>query len=90
LTSEQKMVRLMARDFAKRELEPYACERDKNEIFPAEVIRKMGELGLMGMMVPPEYGGSGAGAVSYSLATPGDRLCLRFHSRHHVRRKPVH
>jgi len=68
LTSEQEMVRLMARDFAKRELEPYACERDKNEIFPAEVIRKMGELGLMGMMVPPEYGGSGAGAVSYSLA----------------------
>ena len=68
LTSEQEMVRLMARDFAKKELEPYACERDKNETFPAEVIRKMGELGLMGMMVPPEYGGSGAGAVSYSLA----------------------
>ena len=62
------MVRLMARDFAKKELEPYARERDKNEIFPAEVIRKMGDLGLMGMMVPPEHGGSGAGAVSYSLA----------------------
>jgi len=62
------MVRLMAKDFAKKELEPYACERDKNEIFPAEVIRKMGKLGLMGMMVPPEYGGSGAGTVSYSLA----------------------
>jgi alkylation response protein AidB-like acyl-CoA dehydrogenase len=62
------MVRLMARDFAKKELEPYACERDKNETFPLEVIRKMGELGLMGMMVPPEYGGSGAGTVSYSLA----------------------
>lgn len=68
LTSEQEMVRLMARDFAKRELEPYARERDKNEMFPAEVIRKMGALGLMGMMVPPGYGGSGAGAVSYSLA----------------------
>ncbi len=62
------MVRLMARDFAKKELEPYACERDRHETFPADVIRKMGELGLMGMMVPPEYGGSGAGAVSYSLA----------------------
>jgi len=62
------MVRLMAGDFAKKELEPYARERDKNEIFPTEVIRKMGELGLMGMMVPPEYGGSGAGTVSYSLA----------------------
>jgi len=68
LTSEQEMVRLMAGDFAKKELEPYARERDKNETFPAEVIRKMGDLGLMGMMVPPEHGGSGAGAVSYSLA----------------------
>lgn len=68
LTNEQEMVRLMARDFAKRELEPFAGERDEQERFPVEVIRKMGNLGLMGMMVPPEYGGSGAGAVSYSLA----------------------
>ncbi|MEA2014532.1 MAG: acyl-CoA dehydrogenase family protein [Thermodesulfobacteriota bacterium] len=68
LTSEQEMVRLMARDFAKKELEPYARERDKNETFPVDVIKKMGELGLMGMMVPPEFGGSGAGTVSYSLA----------------------
>lgn len=67
-TSEQEMVRLMARDFAKKELEPYARERDKNETFPVDVIKKMGELGLMGMMVPPEFGGSGAGTVSYSLA----------------------
>ncbi len=68
LTNEQEMVRLMARDFAKRELEPFAGERDEQERFPAETIRKMGSLGLMGMMVPPEYGGSGAGSVSYSLA----------------------
>ncbi|MBN2282658.1 MAG: acyl-CoA dehydrogenase [Deltaproteobacteria bacterium] len=68
LSSEQEMVRLMARDFAKRELAPLASERDRKELFPAEVITKMGELGLMGMMVPPEQGGSGAGAVSYSLA----------------------
>ncbi len=68
ITSEQEMVRLMARDFAKRELEPYAGERDEKEIFPEEVIKKMGQLGLMGMMIPPEYGGTGAGAVSYCLA----------------------
>ncbi len=68
LTSEQEMVRLMARDFAKRELAPCAAEGDESELFPEEVIGKMGALGLMGMMVPPEYGGSGAGAVSYSLA----------------------
>jgi butyryl-CoA dehydrogenase len=68
ITSEQEMIRLMARDFAKRELEPYAGERDEKGIFPEEVIKKMGELGLMGMMIPTEYGGTGAGAVSYCLA----------------------
>ena len=68
ITSEQEMVRLMAKDFAKKELEPYAGERDEKEIFPEEVIKKMGQLGFMGMMIPPEYGGTGAGAVSYCLA----------------------
>ncbi|TFG37957.1 MAG: acyl-CoA dehydrogenase [Syntrophobacterales bacterium] len=62
------MVRLMARDFAKKELEPFAGERDEKGIFPEEVIKKMGQLGLMGMMIPEEYGGTGAGAVSYCLA----------------------
>ena len=64
LTEEQKMVRLMARDFAKKELEPFAAQRDREEIFPMDVVKKMGELGLLGMMVPFEYGGAGAGAVS--------------------------
>ncbi|MDD3719520.1 MAG: acyl-CoA dehydrogenase [Actinomycetota bacterium] len=68
LTEEQKMVRLMARDFAKKELEPFAAQRDREEIFPMDVVKKMGELGLLGMMVPFEYGGAGAGAVSYCLA----------------------
>jgi alkylation response protein AidB-like acyl-CoA dehydrogenase len=68
LTSEQEMVRLMARDFARRELEPFARKWDQEERFPVEAIKKMAALGLMGMMIPPEYGGAGAGAVSYSLA----------------------
>jgi alkylation response protein AidB-like acyl-CoA dehydrogenase len=68
INAEQEMVRLMARDFARKELEPLAAKRDKEEIFPSDVVKKMGRLGLLGMMVPPEYGGSGAGAVSYSLA----------------------
>ena len=68
LTEEQEMVRLMARDFAAKELEPVAALRDREEIFPIDVIKKMGELGLLGMMVPDEYGGAGAGAVSYCLA----------------------
>ena len=68
LNAEQEMVRLMARDFAKRELEPFSAKRDKEEIFPSDVVKKMGQLGLLGMMVPPQFGGSGAGAVSYCLA----------------------
>jgi alkylation response protein AidB-like acyl-CoA dehydrogenase len=68
LTAEQKMVRLMAKDFARKELEPAAAKRDKEEIFPMDVVKKMGQLGLLGMMVPVEYGGAGAGAVSYCLA----------------------
>src|SRR5450756_1555918 len=68
LTEEQEMIRLMARDFASKELEPVAAQRDKEEIFPMDVVKKMGELGMLGMMVPDEYGGAGAGAVSYCLA----------------------
>jgi alkylation response protein AidB-like acyl-CoA dehydrogenase len=68
LSSEQTMIRLMARDFARKELEPNASDWDKKGFFPIDAIRKMGELGLLGMMVPAEYGGSGAGAVAYSLA----------------------
>ena len=68
LTPEQEMIRLMARDFAKRELEPFAGTWDRDEVFPEAAIRKMGGLGLMGMMLPIEYSGAGAGAVSYSLA----------------------
>jgi alkylation response protein AidB-like acyl-CoA dehydrogenase len=68
ITAEQEMVRLMARDFARRELEPLAARRDREELFPADVVKKMGQLGLLGMMVPAQYGGAGAGAVSYCLA----------------------
>jgi alkylation response protein AidB-like acyl-CoA dehydrogenase len=68
LTAEQEMIRLMAEDFAAKELEPFAADREQGGVFPLDVIRKMGELGMLGMMVPPEYGGSGAGAVSYCLA----------------------
>lgn len=68
LTAEHEMVRLMARDFARRELEPLAARRDREETFPQDVVKKMGALGLLGMMVPAEYGGSEAGAVSYCLA----------------------
>ncbi|MHB8091795.1 MAG: acyl-CoA dehydrogenase family protein [Syntrophales bacterium] len=68
LTQEQEMIRLMARDFAKKELEPFAGKWSQEKIFPEAAIKKMGELGLLGMMIPAEYDGAGAGAVSYCLA----------------------
>jgi butyryl-CoA dehydrogenase len=68
LTQEQEMIQLMAREFAKKELEPFAGKWDREETFPENAVKKMGDLGLMGMMIPAEYGGAGAGAVSYSLA----------------------
>ena len=68
LSSEQQMIRLMAGDFAKKELEPMATDWDRQGTFPLQAVKKMGELGLLGMMVPTEMGGSEAGAVAYSLA----------------------
>jgi len=68
LTEEQEMVRRMAADFARTELLSGVIERDEKEQFPWEQIRKMAGLGLMGMMVSPDYGGSGMDTVSYVLA----------------------
>ena len=68
LTHEQIMVRDMAHDFAQKEVAPKAAERDAKSEFPADSIRKMAELGLMGMMIPQEWGGSGLDTLSYVLA----------------------
>jgi alkylation response protein AidB-like acyl-CoA dehydrogenase len=68
MSEEQKMIQAMVRDFAREVILPTASERDKNGEFPAENIKKMGELGLMGMNVPPEYNGAGVDTVSYSVA----------------------
>jgi alkylation response protein AidB-like acyl-CoA dehydrogenase len=68
LTEEQEAVRSAARDFAQTELLPGVIERDEHQKFPAEQIAKLAQLGFMGMMVSPEYGGSGLDTVSYVLA----------------------
>ena len=67
-TEEQLAVRDAARDFAQTELLPGVIERDDKQQFPAEQIKKMSELGFMGMMVDPKYGGGGMDTVSYVLA----------------------
>ncbi|MGV3684056.1 MAG: acyl-CoA dehydrogenase [Daejeonella sp.] len=68
LSEEQLMIRDAARDFANTELKPGVIDRDENQKFPAEQIRKLGELGFLGMMVDPKYNGSGLDTVSYVLA----------------------
>ncbi|MDH5367908.1 MAG: acyl-CoA dehydrogenase [Cyclobacteriaceae bacterium] len=67
-TEEQLAVKEAARDFAQTELLPGVIERDNKQEFPTEQIRKMGELGFMGMMVSPKYNGGGMDSVSYVLA----------------------
>ncbi len=68
LSSEQRMVTRMAREFARKELLPQAAERDRSHAFPAESLKKMGELGFLGMMVPAAFDGAAADAVSYAAA----------------------
>ena len=68
LTEEHKMIREAARDFAQNELLPEVIDRDEAQSFPVKQIKKLGELGLMGMMVNPKYGGAGMDTISYVLA----------------------
>lgn len=68
LSETHQMIRDTARQFAQDEIAPSTIERDKNGEFPTEIVKKLGELGFMGMMVSPEWGGSGLDALSYVLA----------------------
>jgi alkylation response protein AidB-like acyl-CoA dehydrogenase len=68
LTEEHLMIQKAARDFAVTELLPGVIERDEKQKYPAEQIKKLGELGFLGMMVDPKYGGAGLDTVSYVLA----------------------
>lgn len=67
LSEEQLMIQQAARDFAQTELKPGVIERDEHQKFPKEQIKKLGELGFLGMMVDPKYNGSGMDSVSYVL-----------------------
>jgi Acyl-CoA dehydrogenases len=68
LTEEQEMIRQAARDFTNNECLPGVIERDEKQKFPYEQAMKLAELGFMGMMISPDYGGSGLDAISYVLA----------------------
>lgn len=68
LTPEQEMIRRMVREFAEKDIKPISAEIDRDGRFPWETIKKAGKLGLMGMTVPKEYGGSGIDRISYMIA----------------------
>lgn len=67
LSEDQQMLRDMVRQFAEKEAKPTVAERDEHAIWPADLVRKMGELGLMGVAVSEEYGGAGMDYVSYAI-----------------------
>lgn len=76
LTEEQEMIRKLVHDFAEAEVAPGAIERDKKREFPKEVFRKLGELGLLGLPFPEEYGGGGGDTVSFAIAVEElSRVC---------------
>ena len=79
LSEEQRMIRDMARDFARDKLQPNAARWDREHEFPAEAVAEMGALGLMGMLVPEEWGGAATDNVAYALAleevAAGDGSC---------------
>src|SRR3970282_102218 len=68
LTEDQKLVRDTVRQFMETELRPLLRQLERDEQFPAEQIRKLGEMGFLGMLVPEEYGGSGSDSLSYAIA----------------------
>ena len=68
LSDEQELIRRTVREFAETKVAPVAEELDREERFPYDLVRELGELGLMGLPVPEEYGGAGADTVSYAIA----------------------
>jgi alkylation response protein AidB-like acyl-CoA dehydrogenase len=75
-SENQIMIAQMVRDFAEKEIRPYVMEWDESQVFPRDVFRKMGELGLMGVLVPQEYGGSGLGYNEYiSVIEEVSKVC---------------
>ncbi len=68
LTDEQRAIQQLAREFAQQEVAPVAAELDREKRFPYEIVAKLGELGLMGIPYPEEYGGGGADTLSYAIA----------------------
>jgi short-chain 2-methylacyl-CoA dehydrogenase len=95
LTDEQRLVRDTVRDFARSEVAPIAEELDRQKRFPYEIVAKMGELGLMGIPFPEEYGGGGADTLAYALAVEelarvDSSVCITMAAHTSLGTMPIH
>jgi short-chain 2-methylacyl-CoA dehydrogenase len=95
LTEEQRLLRETMRDFARQEVAPVAEELDREKRFPYEIVAKMGELGLMGIPFPQEYGGGGADTLSYVLAVEelarvDSSVCITMAAHTSLGTMPIH
>ncbi len=84
LTDEQSMIQAMAREFAQAHVAPIAAEIDRDARFPHETVKRMGELGLMGIAVPERWGGAGADVGVVRGRAGGDQPGLRLPRGRHV------
>src|SRR4029079_15567241 len=95
LSDEQRLLRDTVRDFARNEVRPVAEELDREKRFPYEIVAKMGELGLMGIPFPEEYGGGGADTLSYALAVEelariDSSVCITMAAHTSLGTMPIH
>ena len=95
LTDEQRLLRDTVRDFARNEVAPVAEELDRTKAFPYEIVAKMGDLGLMGIPFPEEYGGGGADTLSYALAVEelarvDSSVCITMAAHTSLGTMPIH
>ena len=74
LNENQKMITQMVRDFADKNIRPRIMEWDESQEFPVDIMRELGKLGLLGVLVPEEYGGSGFGYMEYITAVSEARM----------------
>ena len=93
LSDDHRLIQQTVRDFARQEVAPVAEELDRTKAFPYEIVRKLGELGLMGIPFPEEYGGGGGDTLAYALAveelTRVDSVGRDHAVRAHVARHPA-
>src|SRR5688500_4365410 len=95
LTDEQRLLRDTVRDFARQEVAPVAEELDRTKAFPYEIVAKLGDLGLMGIPFPEEYGGGGADTLSYVLAVEelarvDSSVCITMAAHTSLGTMPIH